>query len=172
MWEGEIVMQAILSADLNWGIGYRGELLMRVPEDMKRFRDMTTGKVVVMGRKTLESLPGEKPLKDRINIVLSKTAQYSDDGLVLCRSTEELFRELEKYPPDDIFVIGGEAIYTLLLPYCSKVYVTRFEKEFLADRYFPNLDTMEDWELVEESERHYYKDLSFKYLTYVPRERD
>ena len=80
-------MQAILSADLNWGIGYRGELLMRVPEDMKRFRAMTTGKVVVMGRKTLESLPGKKPLKDRVNIVLSKTAQYSDDGLVLCRST-------------------------------------------------------------------------------------
>ena len=89
-------MQAILSADLNWGIGYR-EASYAGPEDMKRFRDMTTGKVVVMGRKTLESLP-EKPLKDRINIVLSKTAQYSDDGLVLCRSTEELFRELEKYP--------------------------------------------------------------------------
>ena len=67
-------MQAILSADLNWGIGYRGELLMRVPEDMKRFRAMTTGKVVVMGRKNCESCQ-KKPLKDRVNIVLSKTAQ-------------------------------------------------------------------------------------------------
>lgn len=141
---------------------------MRVPEDMKFFKAMTIGKVVVMGRETFESLPGKKPLKERINIVLSKTAKYNDEGIVLCRSMEELFKELKKYPPNDIFIIGGESVYTQLLPYCSKVYVTRFEKEFTADRHFPNLDTTENWEMAEESQRHYYKDLSFKFLTYVP----
>ncbi len=160
-------MKAILSADLNWGIGCGGKLLQRVPEDMKFFMQMTTGKVVVMGRDTFESLPGMQPLKDRVNIVLSKNGRFENERLIVCRSRDELFHELERYPSDSVFVIGGESVYTQLLPYCSEVYVTRFEKSFEADRHFPNLDAMENWELVYESAYSSYKDMGFKYLKYV-----
>lgn len=160
-------MKAILSADLNWGIGYCGKLLMRVPEDMKFFRQMTTGKVVVMGRETFESFPGKQPLKDRVNIVLSKNGSFDDDRLIICRSLEELLLELKKYPPYDIFVIGGESVYTQLLPYCTEAYVTCFEKVFEADRHFPNLDRLEGWKLASGSAPSMYQDMSFRFLKYV-----
>jgi len=160
-------MKAILSADLNWGIGCGGKLLQRVPEDMKFFMQMTMGKVVVMGRETFESLPGKQPLKDRVNIVLSKNGSFDNENLIICSSLDSLFHELEKYPPDDVFVIGGESVYTQLLPHCSEVYITRFEKEFQADRHFPNLDIMGDWKLVSESAPSNYKDMNFRFLKYV-----
>ena len=127
---------------------------------------MTAGKVV-MGRETFESLPGRQPLKDRINIVLSRSADYDDDRLIICRSLDELFDKLDKHETDDVFVIGGESVYTQLLPYCSEVYITRFEKAFEADRHFPNLDAMENWVLAEESERHFYNDMGFRFLKYI-----
>jgi dihydrofolate reductase len=176
-------MKAILSADLNWGIGFKGKLLQRVPEDMKFFMKMTIGKVVVMGRETFESLPGKQPLKERVNIILSRNAGYDASGnasssvtydnaskpenLTICHSVAELFERLKAYPPEDIFVIGGESIYTQLLPYCSEVYVTRFEKAFEADRHFPDLDQMENWELAEEGEPHNYNGMGFRFLKYV-----
>ena len=160
-------MKAILSADLNWGIGCGGKLLQRVPEDMRFFMNMTSGKVVVMGRETFESLPGMQPLKDRVNIVLSTKGQFSDERLIICRSMDALFEELKKYQSDDIFVIGGETVYTQMLPYCTDIYLTRFEKVFAADRHFPNLDEMDNWKLVSEGEQSFYKDLCFRYLKYV-----
>lgn len=160
-------MKAILSADLNWGIGFRGKLLQHVPEDMKFFVKTTTGKVVVMGRETFESLPGKQPLKDRVNIVLSKNGNFENVELIVCRSVDELFKELKNYCSDDIFVIGGESVYTQLLPYCSEVYVTRFEKEFEADRHFPNLDGLENWKLVSKSDPGVYKEMSYRFLKYV-----
>ena len=160
-------MKAILSADLNWGIGCGGKLLQRVPEDMKFFMNMTLGKVVVMGRETFESLPGMQPLKERVNIVLSRNGHYEDERLIICRSISDLSGKLIRYDADDVFVIGGESVYTSLLPYCSEAYVTRFEKAFEADRHFPDLDVMQNWKLVSESEQHLYKDMSFKYLMYA-----
>jgi dihydrofolate reductase len=160
-------MKAILSADMNWGIGYKGNLLKRVPEDMRFFAKMTRGKVVVMGRGTLESFPGKQPLKDRVNIVLTRSASFDREGLIICRSLGELFERLEDYPPDDVYIIGGESIYTQLLPYCSEVYVTRFEKKFEADRHFPNLDCQENWELASESAESSFEGMKFKYLRYV-----
>lgn len=134
---------------------------------MKFFARMTTGKIVVMGRETLESFPGKQPLRDRINIVLSRKGSFGDERLIVCRSLDELFTELRKYPADEVFVIGGESVYRQLLPYCSEVYVTRFEKEFEADRHFPDLDDMAGWKLASESERHFYNDMGFRYLTYI-----
>jgi len=90
-------MKAIAAVDLNWGIGYRGNLLERIPEDMKFFKQMTIGKVVIMGRKTFESLPGKEPLKDRVNIVLSKNEGFNNRKVTICRTLDELFCELEKY---------------------------------------------------------------------------
>ena len=160
-------MKAILSADLNWGIGCGGKLLQHVPEDMRFFMNMTMGKVVVMGRETFESLPGMQPLKERVNIILSKNADYWGERLMVCRSLEELSQELRKYNTDDVFVIGGESVYVQLLPYCSEAYITRFEKQFEADRHFPNLDSMEGWKLDSESEPSCYKDMNFRFLKYV-----
>lgn len=160
-------MKAILSADLNWGIGHEGKLLQRVPEDMKFFMEKTTGKVVVMGRETLECLPAGQPLKDRVNVVLSKNGQFECTDIIVCRSIEELFQKLETYPKNDVYIIGGESVYTQLLPYCSEAYVTRFEKEFEADRHFPNLDQLENWVLVSKSAQSNFKEMNFKYLKYV-----
>lgn len=152
---------------MNWGIGLNGKLLKRVPEDMKYFREMTNGKVVVMGRETFESLPGKQPLKGRSNIVLSSSKSFNDDLLIICRSINELLLHLEPYNPDDVYVIGGESVYAQLLPYCSEVYVTRFEKEFEADRHFPNLDVIDGWRLVSESKPHKYEDMGFRFLKYA-----
>jgi dihydrofolate reductase len=159
-------MKAIVSVDLNWGIGYKGNLLQRIPEDMKNFRKLTLGKIVIMGRETFESLPGKEPLKDRINIVLSKSGNVDNENVILCRSLEELLCELEKYKTDDIFVIGGEAVYSQLLPFCDELYVTKIENRYTADKYFPDLDKIEEWKLVSESDIFEYKDLKFRYMIY------
>ena len=104
-------MQAIVAADNNWGIGYQNRLLVSIPSDMKFFRQKTTGNVVVMGRKTLESFPNGLPLKNRVNIVLTKNKNYQVKDAVIVHSEEELLEELKKYPSEKIYVIGGESIY-------------------------------------------------------------
>lgn len=162
-------MKAIVAVDLNWGIGYKGELLQRIPEDQRFFRQMTTGKIVVMGRETFESLPGQQPLKNRVNIVLSRNEDFTNDKVIICRSLDELFSKLSKYPPADIFVIGGESIYTQLLPYCSEVYVTRIYGEYTADTHFPNLDEMGNWEMITISEEKTYNNIKFIFLKYINR---
>ena len=90
-------MKAILSADKNWGIGYQNKLLVSIPSDMKFFRETTTGNVVVMGRKTLESFPNGLPLKNRINIVLTGNPDYQVKDAVIVHSQDELMDELKKY---------------------------------------------------------------------------
>ncbi len=163
-------MKAIAAVDLNWGIGYKGNLLVRIPEDMKFFKKTTVGKVVVMGRKTFESLPGKEPLKDRVNIVLStreKIEGVNQDGrLKVCRSLDELFGELEQYNEDDVFVIGGETVYSLLLPYCSEAYITKIQNTYKADTYFKNLDEDQAWELTYESEPKTCNGIQFKFTKY------
>ncbi len=160
-------MKIIVAVDLNWGIGYRGKLLQHIPEDMKFFKQMTLGKVVVMGRETFESLPGKEPLKDRINIVLSKHKHFNNKEVTICRSLDELFLELEKYNKDDIFVIGGESIYSQLLPFCTEAYVTKIESEYVADKYFVDLDRSESWKSVATSSRQIYQDVYYRFLKYI-----
>ncbi|NLK98274.1 dihydrofolate reductase [Defluviitalea saccharophila] len=159
-------MNLIVAVDNNWGIGCRGDLLQIIPEDMKYFKEKTMGKVVVMGRTTFESLPNKKPLKDRINIILTKNEDYAVDGAIICHSLDELFERLKDYDHDDIYIIGGESIYTLLLPYCSRAYVTKIKNQYEADTYFPNLDQKEDWELVEEGELKEYNNILFQFTLY------
>lgn len=160
-------MKAIVAVDLNWGIGFEGNLLQRIPEDMKFFKQMTLGKVVIMGRETFESLPGKEPLKDRINIVLSKDEKFSNQNVTICRSINELFQELKKYNSDDVFVIGGESVYNQLLPYCTEAYVTKINNSYIADTYFCNLDNEEAWEKVSAGEFLTYKDIQFKLTKYT-----
>ena len=162
-------MKAILSADKNWGIGYQNRLLVSIPSDMKFFRQTTTGKVVVMGRKTLESFPNGMPLKNRTNIVLTGNQNYQVKDAVIVHSEDELMEELKKYNTDDIYVIGGESVYHMMLPYCDTVYVTKIDRAFQADTFFPNLDEMDEWEMTEESEEQTCFDLEFCFTKYERR---
>ena len=129
-------MNLIAAVDENWAIGYQNKLLTSIPEDMKFFRETTTGKVVVMGRKTLESFPGKKPLKNRTNIILTKNPSYQVEGAVMVHDLDELHKELEKYNSEDIFVIGGESIYRQLLDECDTAYITKIEYQYSICRAF------------------------------------
>ncbi len=144
-------MRAILHADKNWGIGKNNGWMFKIPADMKFFKETTTGNVVVMGSNTLKSFPNGKPLKDRLNIVLYPDGEDRDDCKIV-RSLDELFAEIKKFPPEKVFVIGGQMMYKTLLNYCTEVLVTKVEAEGDADAFFENLDKNADFELVSVSE--------------------
>ncbi len=160
------MMRIIVSVDLNWGIGSEGELLKRIPEDMKRFRRKTIKNVIVMGRRTFESLPNQAPLKSRVNIILSRDEEYKDDRLVICNSIQETIEKLKEYEDKDIYIIGGEAIYTAFLPFCDEALITKFNHEYEANKFFPNLDLDENWEITEIGEDKEYEGTQYKYVTY------
>lgn len=159
-------MKLIVNADKNWGIGKGNQLLVHIPNDMKFFRETTTGHVVVMGRKTLESFPNQMPLPKRTNIVLTTNKDYNGHGAIVVGSQEELMEELKEYPDDEIYIIGGESIYRMMLPYCDTAYVTKMDYAYDADTFFPNLDEMDDWEIVEESDEQTYFDIEYYFRTY------
>lgn len=159
-------MNLIVNVDKNWAIGLGSKLLVRIPQDMKYFRSMTTGQVVVMGRKTLESFPESKPLPNRVNIVLTRDQGYQAPGAVVVHSMEELKEELEKYSGEEIFVIGGGQIYRELLPLCDKAYVTKVDRAFDADVYFPDLDQDPQWKMTKVSEEQTYFDLEYVFAVY------
>lgn len=159
-------MNLIAAVDKNWAIGYKNKLLVSIPADMKFFRETTTGKVVVMGRKTLESFPNGMPLKKRTNIVLTHDKTYKVPDAILVHSMEELHEELKKYPSEDIYVIGGETIYKQLLEECDVAHITKIDYEFEADAYFPNLDELPDWKITQDSEEQTYFDLEYYFYKY------
>ena len=159
-------MNVIAAVDNNWAIGYQGSLLVRIPSDQKTFREMTEGKVIVMGRKTLETFPQKQPLKNRINIVLSRNEEYTVKGALVVHSIKELMEELKKYDDADIFVVGGSSVYEQLLPYCDTAHITKIDYVYQADAYFPNLDAMSDWELTADSDEQTYFDLEYYFLKY------
>lgn len=159
-------MNAIAAVDRNWAIGRNNGLLVSIPADMKFFRQMTTGKVIVMGRKTLESFPNGLPLKNRTNIVLSSRPDYSVRDAVIVHDLEELSAELEKYDTDDIYVIGGESIYRQLLPLCSTAHITKIDHVYEADAWFPNLDEDPSWQITADSDEQTYFDLEYRFLKY------
>ena len=144
-------MKAIVAVDKKWGIGKKNDLLFSLPEDMKYFREKTSGKVVVMGSNTLKSFPNGKPLKNRTNIVLFPGGEKRDDCIVV-GSLEELSAELKKYPTDDVFIIGGAMFYRTMLPYCSEVLVTKVEADGGAEVFYENLDEKPEWSCVSVSE--------------------
>lgn len=160
-------MNTIVSVDNNWGIGCNNDLLFHVPEDMRYFKEKTIGKVVVMGENTFYSLPNQKPLKDRTNIVLSDKKDLQIDGVTICHSLDELLELIKQFAAEDIFVVGGQAIYELLLPYCQVAYITHFNAEAKADKHFPNLSTHKEWCLAARSEPVESKGLTFTFDKYV-----
>lgn len=162
-------MNMIAAVDKNWAIGKDNKLLVSIPADMKFFRETTTGKVVVMGRKTLESFPGGLPLKNRTNIVLTGNRGYQAKGAVIVHSKEELLEELKKYDSEDVYVIGGASVYEMLLDDCDVAHITKIDYVYEADAYFPNLDQNLDWEITADSEEQTYFDLEYHFLKYQRR---
>ena len=156
-------MQAIVAVSQSWGIGKGGDLLFRLPSDLRRFKAMTTGHTVIMGRKTLDSLPGGKGLPHRRNLVLSRQSDFAPDRAEVIHSVEDILKTAE----DDAFVIGGQQVYEQLLPYCARVYVTKVLSDPEADAFFPDLDKLPEWKVVSTGEMLTENGLSFQYVEYI-----
>ena len=159
-------MNMIVAVDRSWGIGYQNKLLNSIPEDMKFFRETTTGKIVVMGRKTLESFPGGRPLKNRTNVVLTTDTHYAVPGAEVVHTLEEALAFLAPYDQEDIYVIGGESIYRQFLPYCDTVHVTWMDYTYQADTWFPDLDADQEWYIAADSGERTYFDLPYEFRLY------
>ena len=172
------MISAIVAVDENWGIGFNGELLEKIPEDLKYFKDLTSNHVVVMGRKTWDSLP-DKPLKDRINIIISNSLFQSEYNqpwdvikhLSVCMSLDYAINYIQTVNNDnDVFIIGGGQIYKELLPFCDRVYVTKiYTSHENVDTYFPNLDEPEEWDtwkVVHQSKTKIYNNILYQFWTY------
>lgn len=159
-------MNLIVAVDSNWAIGNKNALLVSIPNDHKHFREETTGKVVVLGRKTLETFPQGLPLKNRTNIILSRDPKFTVKDAIVVRSVEELMEELKAYNDEDIYIIGGDSIYRQLLPYCNVAHVTKIDHAYEADAYFPNLDVDEAWEITADSDEQTYFDIPYTFVKY------
>ncbi|MDD5940210.1 MAG: dihydrofolate reductase [Lachnospiraceae bacterium] len=159
-------MQAIVAVDRNWAIGNNGGLLVQIPNDHKMFRRETLNKVIVYGRKTLETFPMRQPLDKRTNIILSTNQSLSVDGATVVHSIDELLKEIAQYKPDDVYCIGGASVYRQLLPYCSTVHVTKVDYAYQADAYFPDLDKDPEWEVTAEGDEQTYFDIAYTFVRY------
>ena len=160
------MISAIVAVDNNWGIGFNGDLLEHIPEDLKYFKELTSGCVVVMGRKTWDSLP-KKPLPNRLNIVITSQERHFEEMTAFIPFSEAVSRLKHSPKEDDWFIIGGGQIYKELLPYCDRVYVTKIYKDHdQIDTYFPNLDESDEWAPAMQSALHTYKDLTYQFWQY------
>ena len=160
------MISAIVAVDNNWGIGFNGDLLEHIPEDLKYFKELTSGCVVVMGRKTWDSLP-KKPLLNRLNIVITSQERHFEEMTAFISFLEAVSRLKHSPKEDDWFIIGGGQIYKELLPYCDRVYVTKIFKDHnQVDTYFPNLDESDEWAPAMQSALHTYKDLTYQFWQY------
>lgn len=158
-------MNVIVAVDENWAIGKNGDQLIYIPEDLKRFKALTTGHPVILGRKTLATFPGGRPLKGRRNLILSRDPAFAPEGA-------EVFPDLDALlaaAPEDAFVIGGASVYEALLDRCGTAYVTKIRGSFPADCYFPDLDARAGWTAVEEGPEREEGGVQFRYVTYKKR---
>jgi dihydrofolate reductase len=172
------MISAIVCVDENWGIGYKGDLLVKIPEDLKLFKEKTNGQTVIMGRKTYDSLP-IKPLPNRENIIITSKVykdeygRYKDEDWVVYAELERVkdilkfIRKNLQYSCNKMFVIGGGSIYKELLPYCDTAYVTKIDYAFEnVDTYFPNIDNAPEWEIESVSEIKEYNNIKYQFCTY------
>ncbi len=160
-------MNAIVSVTQDWGIGYKGNLLVRNREDMRFFREHTMGGTVLCGRTTFESFPGGA-LKGRENVVLTRDMSYSPAGATVVHSPEEAMASLARHDPDDVWLIGGAEVYRQLLPHCTRAYVTMHRTQVPADAFFPNLDEDPQWTCESELPwQETSEGIPFSFRTYV-----
>jgi dihydrofolate reductase len=157
-----MAIRLIAAMDVNRAIGADNRLPWKLPEDMARFVRLTTGHTVLMGRKTFESIG--KPLKNRLNLVLTRNPEYAPEGTVIVRSVEEA---VHHYTDGELFVIGGADIYRQFLPYADYMHLTHIDHEFAGDAFFPEFD-LSEWEIIEDregvrDERNPYR---YRFVTY------
>lgn len=170
-------MNIIVTADSKWGIGRRGERLVHIPGVDKAFREEIRGKVLIMGRKTYEKEYKGMPLLNDKAFILTRNKDYElriptkSSGLKIrdtaVHSLEELMDHIQEIPDEDIYVVGGREIFELLLPYCKVIHVTKLDRKYEADVFFPDLDKEEAFVLAEEGEEETCFDMAFEYLKYV-----
>ena len=160
-------MNAIVAVDANWGIGRGNELLFTLRGDLKRFREITTGGTILLGRKTLETFPGGRPLPRRRNVVLTKS-HLEVEGATVVHTIDELLDAVKDEDPESVFVVGGGTVYTALLPHCKRVYMTRVNATAGdPDTYFPNLDKLPGWEVEKESEPLEENGITYRFVDYI-----
>lgn len=160
------MIKAIVAVDKKWGIGKNNGLLFSIPEDMKFFRQKTSGKVVCMGYNTLLSFPQGKPLKNRTNIVLCSEGTPHVEGCIMVNTLSRLFEKLHDYDGQEIFVIGGAMFYRTMLDYCEEIYVTKVDADGDATVFFENLDEKDNWQLSCVSEPLETNGYTIRFTTY------
>lgn len=159
-------MNLIVAADRKWGIGKNGGLLADLPTDMKYFREHTEGKAVVMGRKTLESLPGRKGLPKRVNYVLTTNPDFKAERCIAVHSEDELWDALSRYEPDDVWLIGGASLFNWFYSMCERLYVTKIDADLDADTFIENFDEDPDFEIISESEPVTENGITYRFRVY------
>lgn len=164
-------MILIFAVDNHWNIGFGGKMLVDLPEDLKRFRRITEGNIVIMGRKTLEAIPGQNPLPNRINILVTRNNEFDNKGFYIIKDLDDLLPLLKEINPKnemEVFVTGGETIVRQLMPYCTRAYITKILKSFKeTDTCIPNLDLDNRWKIINESKIYNQGDLEYKYVDYI-----
>ena len=155
-------MELIVAVDRSWAIGKDGDQLAYIPGDLKRFKALTVGRTVILGRKTLATFPGGRPLKERRNMILSRTEGFAPEGAEVYGSVAALLAAA----PEDAVVIGGASVYEALLPQCDTAYVTKIDASFPADRWFPDLDKDPAWRMTELSPDMEHAGLRYRYAVY------
>ena len=157
-------MIAIVAVDRNWGIGKDGEQLIYIPEDLKRFKNFTTGNTIVLGRKTMYTFPGSKPLKNRRNLILSRNPDFKVEGGEVFPDLASLMEQVTD--PDNTYVVGGAMVYNTMIGQCDRAYITKIDAEYPADCWFPNLDEDTAWEIEWEGEPQEHEGLTYRYVNY------
>ena len=160
-------MDAVVNVTEDWGIGRENRLLVSISADLRRFRRLTEGKTVIMGRKTLESLPHSRPLPHRRNLILSRDPNYRVEGAEVFSSVSALLEAVKELPTDEVCLIGGASLYEALLPYCRRVFVTKTLCRLPADRFFPNLDELPNWQVAAVSAVMEENGIRFQYVDYI-----
>ena len=159
-------MNMIVAADKNWGIGKKGKLLTHLSGDLKYFKERTLGKAVVMGRKTLESLPGGRPLPGRTNIVLTANPDYEKEGCIIVRNMDELREKCAEFPADGVMIIGGASLYNRLMEECESLFITKIYEEFEADAFIKNADKLPGYKVVWQSDMQEEHGIRYQFFEY------
>ena len=159
-------MNLISCVDSHWGIGNKGKLLVSIPSDKKLFHELTEGKVIVGGRKTMQSLPGGTSLKGRTSIVLTSKEDYSYGDSIVVHGMDEALSKLSEYNDNDIFIIGGAKVYKEFLPYCNRAFITKIDYMYEADCFLENLDKSDEWIITHDTEEQTYYNLEYRFYQY------
>lgn len=152
------MMELIVAVDARWAIGREGKLLFSIPDDLHRFKELTWGRTIVYGRKTLETFPGKKPLPGRTNLVLTHHPELLPEGATAVTAIDV---------PDDCIVVGGASVYEQFLARCSVAHVTKILADGGGDSFFPDLDAHPDWQLVWQSESMQWRGLRYCFCKYI-----